>query len=114
LCTKKYIPLFLSTFLLLLIKRPRKSYTFSKSLNVSLLYVLDLVLKKNEPKSRSEQEIAGYRDALALIHESSEYIPFTVNILLQLHSTLYRYMSQNSGRYKVMDNEIVDKIQMAQ
>lgn len=68
-----------------------------------------IVLKKNEPKNRSEQEIAGYRDALALIHESSEYIPFTVNVILQLHATLYRYLSQKGGVYKMTDNEIVDK-----
>lgn len=31
-----------------------------------------LVLKNAAPRSRSEQEVAGYRDALALIHESNE------------------------------------------
>jgi hypothetical protein len=36
----------------------------------------ELILKEAKPKSRSEQEIAGYRDALNLIHESSAYINF--------------------------------------
>ena len=61
-----------------------------------------IVLRKNEPKNRSEQEIAGYRDALALIHESSEYIPLTVNVILQLHSTLYRYLSQKGGIFNAV------------
>ncbi len=32
-----------------------------------------LVRKTSEPRDRSEQEIAGYRDALNLIHESHEH-----------------------------------------
>lgn len=34
-----------------------------------------LVMDKTMPKSRSEKEIAGYRDVLNTIHESYEYIP---------------------------------------
>jgi hypothetical protein len=36
-----------------------------------------LVLKNAAPKSRSEREVAGYRDALGLIHESAKEMPFT-------------------------------------
>ena len=38
-----------------------------------------LVLKSSEPRDRSEQEIAGYRDVLNLIHESHPHMAFTVN-----------------------------------
>jgi Fic family protein len=68
-----------------------------------------LVLKSTTPKNRSEQEIAGYRDALALIHESARYMDFTVNIILQCHSIVYRYMPDDGGRWKMVDNEIVEK-----
>lgn len=68
-----------------------------------------LVLKETTPQDRSEQEIAGYRDALSLIHESHEYMEFTVNVILQLHSMLYRYMPNEGGRFKMTDNEIVEK-----
>ena len=34
----------------------------------------ELVSQKAEPRNRSEQEIAGYREVLATIHESYEYI----------------------------------------
>lgn len=37
------------------------------------------------PKTRSEKEIAGYRDVLATIHENYEYIPVSSNMILQLH-----------------------------
>ncbi|MDO8369576.1 MAG: hypothetical protein Q7S71_02490 [Candidatus Nitrotoga sp.] len=43
-----------------------------------------LVLKNATPKSRSEQEVAGYRDALGLIHESREQMPFSEGTILQL------------------------------
>jgi hypothetical protein len=36
-----------------------------------------LVLKNAAPGSRSEQEVAGYRDALALIHESGQQMTFS-------------------------------------
>lgn len=68
-----------------------------------------LVLKNAAPKSRSEQEVAGYRDALALIHESGERMPFSESTVLQLHGMLYRYMSQPGGRWKSTDNEIVER-----
>lgn len=68
-----------------------------------------LVLKNAIPKSRSEQEVAGYRDALALIHESREQMPFSEGTILQLHTTLYRYMPQPGGRWKATNNDIVER-----
>ncbi len=68
-----------------------------------------LVLKTSMPATRSEQEIAGYRDALALIHESAEHMAFTVNVILQIHSIIYRYLPNDGGRWKMADNEIVER-----
>ena len=68
-----------------------------------------LVLKSTTPKNRSEQEIAGYRDALGLIHESAQYMDFTVNIILQCHSVVCRYMPDEGGRWKMVNNEIVER-----
>lgn len=68
-----------------------------------------LVLKNATPKSRSEQEVAGYRDALGLIHESSEQMPFSEGTILQLHSTLYRYMPQPGGHWKATNNDIIER-----
>lgn len=68
-----------------------------------------LVLKNATPKSRSEQEVAGYRDALGLIHESAEQMPFTEGTILQLHGMMYRYMSQPGGRWKAVNNDIVER-----
>jgi len=71
--------------------------------------IKDMVLKDAAPRDRSEQEIAGYRDALAHIHESAEYMEFSANIILQLHSFLYRYHPGEGGKWKSTNNEIVEK-----
>jgi Fic family protein len=69
----------------------------------------DVVLRDAPPSDRSEQEIAGYRDALALLHESADDMPFTVNVIRQLHQTLYRYHPAEGGRWKATQNDIVDR-----
>lgn len=69
--------------------------------------IKQLVEEKTSPKNRSEQEIAGYRDALKAIHESFEYIPLTKNYILQLHKILYSYMNNPmAGRFKNVQNYI--------
>lgn len=66
-----------------------------------------LVSEKTTPKNRAEEEIAGYRDALAVIHESFEYIPLTPNYLLQLHKILYSHSPlEIGGKFKGMQNYI--------
>src|SRR5215218_8822446 len=45
--------------------------------------VADLVVRGTEPRTRSEQEIAGYRDALQLIHEAYADMRFADNVVLQ-------------------------------
>ena len=69
----------------------------------------ELVSRKAEPRNRSEQEIAGYREVLATIHESYEYINPRPNTILQLHRDLYSY-SQGAvgGSYKNSDNVIAE------
>lgn len=69
----------------------------------------ELVSQKAEPRNRSEQEIAGYREVLATIHESYEYINPRPNIIMQLHRDLYSY-SQGAagGSYKNSDNVIAE------
>lgn len=56
-----------------------------------------LVSKKAEPHNRSEQEIAGYREVLALIHENHDYISPAPNVIRQLHRDLYSYSTGAIG-----------------
>ena len=66
-----------------------------------------LVAEKTTPKNRDEQEIAGYRDVLGIIHESFDAIPITTNYILQLHKILYSHMNNPvAGRTKTVQNYI--------
>ena len=75
----------------------------------------ELVSQKSEPRNRSEQEIAGYREVLATIHESYEYINPRANVILQLHRDLYSYsQGENGGVYKNSDNVIAETDEQGQ
>lgn len=69
--------------------------------------VRQLVEEKTTPRNRDEQEIAGYRDVLNIIHESFDAIPITQNYILQLHKILYSHMNNpQAGRTKSVQNYI--------
>ena len=69
-----------------------------------------LVKNKTRPKTRNEQEIAGYRDVLNTIHESHEHIPPKPSIILQLHRDLYKFEGYDiGGKYKTSDNIIEEE-----
>ena len=69
--------------------------------------IRQLVEEKTTPKNRDEQEIAGYRDVLNLIHENFDAIPITQNYILQLHKILYSHMNNPmAGRTKNVQNYI--------
>lgn len=67
-----------------------------------------LMQSKTTPKNRDEEEIAGYRFVLDMIHESYEYIPISSNYILQLHQNLYRFTNRSiGGHFKNSNNNIV-------
>lgn len=69
--------------------------------------IKQLVTEKTTPKNRNEQEIAGYRDVLNIIHESFDAIPITKNYILQLHKILYSHMNNPiAGKTKTIQNYI--------
>ena len=69
--------------------------------------IRQLVAEKTTPRNRSEQEIAGYWDALSVIHESFDAIPVTRNFILQLHKILYSHTNNPmAGQTKNVQNYI--------
>lgn len=69
--------------------------------------IKQLVEEKTAPKNRAEEEIAGYRDVLRIIHESYDVIPITKNYILQLHKILYSHMNNPlAGQTKTVQNYI--------
>lgn len=68
-----------------------------------------IVLDKTMPKTRSEKEIAGYRDVLNTIHANYEYIPIIPSMLLQLHRDMYKFSGEGyGGKFKSSDNIIAE------
>ncbi len=68
-----------------------------------------IVMDKTTPKSRDEQEIAGYRDVLNTIHENYDYILAKPGVILQLHRDLYKFQGARAGgHFKTSDNVIAE------
>lgn len=78
-------------------------YTTDKRIN-------EIVNQKVEPKNRNEEEIAGYRDVLTLIHENYNFIDINQNTVLQLHRDLYKYTGYSyGGKFKNSQNFIEEE-----
>jgi Fic family protein len=72
--------------------------------------IKQLVEERTTPRNRDEQEIAGYRDVLNIIHESFDAIPLSQNYILQLHKIMYSHMNNPmAGRTKNNQNYITAK-----
>lgn len=70
-----------------------------------------LVEETTSPQTRPEQEIAGYRDVLDLIHSTRpEAIPLTSSTIRQLHRDLGRYTGRDRawGAFKTADNVVTE------
>lgn len=88
-----------------------ESVTFSNAIEgikTTSARLSKLVRGQTSPRTRSEEEIAGYRDVLNLIHESYEYIPLNTNHILQLHGMLFKYVKgcNYGGKLKSVQNYI--------
>ena len=66
-----------------------------------------IVLHNTEPIGHDEKAIAGYRDALELIHDSDESLPFDEITVCGLYRTMFNHIG-GGGLYKEVDNIIVD------
>ena len=66
-----------------------------------------LISETTAPRNRDEQEIAGYRDVLNIIHENFYNITINTNYILQLHKILYNHMNNPmAGKTKNVQNYI--------
>ncbi len=69
--------------------------------------IRQLVNEKTTPRNRDEEEIAGYRDALNVIHENFNLISITPNFILQLHKIMMSHTSaSHGGKFKNIQNYI--------
>lgn len=67
------------------------------------------ILSGKAPKTRDEKEIAGYRDALSLIHLEHENLEIDTSFLFRLHRMLVGDTApEQAGVYKRTDNLIME------
>ena len=70
----------------------------------------NIVFDKTTPRTRDEQEIAGYRDVLLTIRENYDFLPAKPSILLQLHRDLYKFSGKAiGGVYRGADDAITEE-----
>lgn len=68
-----------------------------------------IVKNKTMPKNRTEKEIAGYRDVPSMIHESYDYMPININMILQFNNILFTYTKSSvAGMFKNTNNIIAE------
>jgi Fic family protein len=68
----------------------------------------NLVLKKTKPQSRSEQEVAGYRDVLASIHAHPDRYIISPATISDFHRQMHRYTGEKAGHWKQRENAIFE------
>ena len=67
-----------------------------------------LIIGHSKPRDRSEEEVAGYRKALDLIHTKYKSLRITPETIKELHR-LCRGESWDAGKWKEKDNDIIRK-----
>jgi len=67
-----------------------------------------LVIGHSKPRDRSEEEVAGYRKALDLIHTKYRSLRITPETIKELHR-LCRGEAWDAGKWKEKDNDIIRK-----
>lgn len=69
----------------------------------------EIVNQNSSPLNHNEAEIAGYRDALSIIHTGYENIDFREIDILRLHDTMMSLTGyEYGGKYKTDDNVIME------
>ncbi|GAA4566315.1 Fic family protein [Micromonospora coerulea] len=59
-------------------------------------------------RNRSEQELAGYRDAQDYLFQG-DWRPLNPGLLLHLHKLLFAHTAGQGGQFKIEDNLVVDR-----
>jgi Fic family protein len=67
-----------------------------------------LLLGKAAYRDRSEEEVRGYRDALAMVHERGAELPVSEATVKELHR-LARGEIWDAGKYKERDGDIIER-----
>lgn len=78
-----------------------------EGVNVKQNRVATLVFGHPKPRSREEEELQGYRDALRLIHTKNRKLAISEDTMMELHR-LTRGDIWDAGKYKDKDVDIIE------
>lgn len=67
-----------------------------------------VILGKAKPRDRSEEELAGYMQALDWIFSRKRRVSVTPAVILRLHTFAQGGVSGDAGEWKKRDNEIIE------
>ena len=67
-----------------------------------------VVLGKAKPRDRSEEELAGYRQALDWIFSRKRQVSIIPKVIQRLHASAQGGFSGDAGEWKKRDNEIIE------
>ncbi|MEW5768449.1 MAG: Fic family protein [bacterium] len=67
-----------------------------------------LIIDRSRPRDRSEEEVAGYRNALDLIHKRYKNLEITPKTIKELHR-LSHAQTGDAGEWKEKNNDIIRK-----
>ncbi len=70
--------------------------------------IREIVTQSSAPLNHSEAEIAGYRDALNLVHNNFVFLDFNEATVLQLHKIMLSLTGDAGGTYKTAGNLIME------
>jgi len=70
----------------------------------------EIVNHNSKPQNHNEEEIAGYRDALNLIHTRQNDLDIGENTILHLHEIMLKYSQVGGGKYKTINNVIMETV----
>ena len=70
----------------------------------------EIVNGNSAPLNHNEQEIVGYRDALAEVHKGYSYMDLCESDILRLHTIMMNIAGYSyAGKYKDVDNDIIEE-----
>lgn len=70
--------------------------------------LVPLLLGNSKPMDRPEEEVLGYKNALAYVHENWDKIKINKSTILKIHKLCQQGTISDAGKFKAKDNEIIE------
>lgn len=79
-----------------------------EGVEVAASRLIPLIQGKAKPQDRPEEEVVGYKKALAYIYKNFQSIKITPQTIKKLHALAQQGSVSDAGKFKSRDNEIIE------